>query len=824
MKNDMKKIKYFLFTLIATCVFAGCSDDPTYTRGESEAEGCYGVYFPSQDNADDLELDPADPTTLTFTAMRSNDTDAITVPVVVTGSEDQIFSVSEISFDDGAIETTFQVSFPNAEIGTTYSCNIQISDKQYAFLYGERASGVSFSVTRVKWNLVTGAGGETKGKWRDDILSSAYGIPNRFAEGEIEIYERDDTPGYYRISNVYSAEYLATFLNLTPSDVAGNRSDVITYIDATNPERVWLPEQSTGVFLNSNDGIISYASQVSENGFANGNGYGTNVNGVITFPARSVLIMLGTDGWYVGNGSGMQRIMLPGAQEYDYSLVMESGEPADGKVEIAAVLGADVAKVKYAFFEGSFGDAIARANSAGIDAGTVPSQQISASGTITAQLEETGKYTIVANTYNAQDELQGYEFLAFGYVKAGDEQPVIMSVRTELTWEYEAQGHTPENSIRGIMFGEDIESGYAGIFKLSDIQGTSSEDLIEVAKTSGKAFTADEIDMINDTGLSLLYTGLNAGTDYVLLVLANNGYHSKLIHSMIATQGMPDPLQIRYTADDIANGLTKAGYCKTWDFYAVDAYDDSGNTARQRIGQVVIEDGGATSGYAAFDDVFDNYVKATGLTGVTQLFAGGSDTQYMAWSEGVLYVLAPQLIGNLTLQGTDFFVNVGYTAENDDGVYSGRGLLLGAEVAEGLVAFVPNPNLIASNNLTFTGMWFGIYSDYDPQANRFTGSAGGIVHFQWLLLADPALYPASRMAAVNRSLSVHPKNYVELQGPELAKVLLEDLHRRPANRGENFRIVEMPALGAAKAQVEFRQGVAAPGSEIIRKTGTKINK
>lgn len=108
----MKAIKYFLYALIATFVFAGCSDDPTYTRGESEADGCYGVYFPSQDNAADLELDPADPTVLTFTAMRTNDADAITVPVTVTGSEDAIFSASEISFDDGATETTFQVSFP----------------------------------------------------------------------------------------------------------------------------------------------------------------------------------------------------------------------------------------------------------------------------------------------------------------------------------------------------------------------------------------------------------------------------------------------------------------------------------------------------------------------------------------------------------------------------------------------------------------------------------------------------------------------------------------------------------------------------------------
>ena len=110
-----------------------------------------------------------------------------------------------------------------------------------------------------------------------------------------------------------------------------------------------------------------------ENGF-NGSGYGTNVNGVITFPAKSVLLMFGDDGWYVGNAGGMQRLMLPGAEEYDYSLALTDSEPADGKVEIAAKLGADVAKVKYAFFEGVFGDAIAKANSAGIDAGTVESK------------------------------------------------------------------------------------------------------------------------------------------------------------------------------------------------------------------------------------------------------------------------------------------------------------------------------------------------------------------------------------------------------------------------------------------------------------------
>ena len=54
-------------------------------------------------------------------------------------------------------------------------------------------------------------------------------------------------------------------------------------------------------------------------------------------------------------------------------------------------------------------------------------------------------------------------------------------------------------------------------------------------------------------------------------------------------------------------------------------------------------------------------MKVSGLTGAPQAFNAG-ESQYMAWSGGLLCVLAPQLIGNVTLQGTDYFVNVAYTA------------------------------------------------------------------------------------------------------------------------------------------------------------------
>lgn len=80
----MKTIKYLLFAFIAPFVLAGCSDDIKYTPGEGEDPDCYGVYFPSQEYATDNERDPAEPTTLPFTAKRKNYKDAITVPVEVT--------------------------------------------------------------------------------------------------------------------------------------------------------------------------------------------------------------------------------------------------------------------------------------------------------------------------------------------------------------------------------------------------------------------------------------------------------------------------------------------------------------------------------------------------------------------------------------------------------------------------------------------------------------------------------------------------------------------------------------------------------------------
>lgn len=807
----MKTIKYILYALIATFVLASCSDDIKYTPGEGEDTDSYGVYFPSQENAGDQELDPAEPTTLTFTAMRKNYNDAITVPVEVSSTQDGLFSVSEIKFEAGEVETTFSVDFPEAEVGKTYDCSIVVKDKKYALLYGEYSNGLDFSVTRVQWNLVTGPNGETMGTWRDDFFTAMMGsnikengVPN--AEKAVEIYERADMPGYYRIKNIYDEAYMAKIVGVRYSNVPS--VPTYTIIDAQDPEKVWFPVQPTGWEINDvgydDNGAFVIVSFCQENypGTASATMYGTLENGVLTFPPKAILLSV-PSAWeatsYYKANTEMTRLLFPGAVSRDYSVSFEKSAPADGKVAITATLGNDVDKVKYAFFEGTLSESLAAAKSGDIDAGTTPSEEITASGTITAIMEKTGIYTIVGNSYDEKGNLQKYGYVSFGYVKAGEEKPVVMSVRTELTWEKEKEGHTPENSIKAILFGEEIASGYIGLFATSSVQGLSEAQLISGVKASGKALTAEQLEKINGTGYAPFYTGLSEGTSYTLLVYADNGYYGKLFAVEQTTQGKADPYQIHYMPDDILGGYTKEGYLKTWNYYAVDVYDKT-TTSRQFLGQVVISEN-TTDDTATLD-----YVNVSGISTLAPALAEKDDTFPAVWQNGFLYPASGRYIGKYS----SYFVQNLYSCEESTSLYSGTGLFIGGRVADGFVAFVPNPDDLDNPEepLTFAGMYFGAFSGYTPATGTFTGHAGGLAHVKWLLLVDPAVDTKTNTSAITKAVSVHPNNFVELRGAELIRALQSEANGKPVNRGATPLEGEVSARTATPAMSSFSEGFA----------------
>lgn len=331
----MKTFKHILPFLLALLVLAGCEDDVNYTQGTAENPDCYGVYFPKkQATRTDLEFEPGTQTEATYTVKRRNTVDPIVVPVVVKSNVEDIFVVEPIAFDAGEDETTFTISFPGAQMGTTYTCDINIEDSRYASIYGSDKVNLSISLVLAKWELVTDEKtGETKGRYRDDILGNFASIDNPNAnpnpEIELEIYERSDKKGYYRMK-AYTPELMNIFAG---GQVNHENRNVWTYVDASDPNKVYYPYQSTGLTLFSDMGEWYIASQTPEN-FAmdeSAGQYGTLNNGVITFPAQGI-VLEPSEGEYAGkffyaNANGLQRIMLPGARVYDYSVALTKANP-----------------------------------------------------------------------------------------------------------------------------------------------------------------------------------------------------------------------------------------------------------------------------------------------------------------------------------------------------------------------------------------------------------------------------------------------------------------------------------------------------------------
>lgn len=812
----MKTLQSLLYAFIAMFVLAGCNDDGDFLSGAPENPDCYYVYFPLTGESTDLELDPADETKVTIKVRRLKSDDAITVPVTVKSNVADIFQASEIKFADGQDETTLDVTFPNSEIGTTYSCEISIEDPKYASVYGEKPAGTKFSVTRVKWNLLTGPNGETTGKWRDD-LGTAYfggnlrGTPN--AEKDVEIYERADNPGYYRIKDIYDEDFLfGTLLGVRYSNV--HSVPTYTIIDATDKAKVWFPVQKAGYSLDDLGEEFVIVSFCKENypDMESATKYGTLKDGILTFPSESILLSLPSKweatSYYVANSS-MTRLMLPGVKAYDYSLAITNSEPVDGVVKLGFKFGGDVAKVQYAFFSGALTDAVAESKSKEIDEGAVPSKNITESGTVDAVLDETGIYSVVGNIYDKDGALQGCQYKTFGYVKAGDEKPVLLTVRAGLTWQYEAEGYTPENSVLGTMFGQDIESAYMGLFKSADLDGMTAAQLEQVVKKNGKAVTAENLEKINGSGYSPLFTGLAGGQSYTLLVWAFNGYHGEVFTAEQTTQGDPSPLDVIYTFDDAAAYVPKADlFNTTWNYYAID--DAKGKTSRQYLGKVTVSEN-PNDGVDEEGKPLD-YINIMGLStlGANPNFTG-DDSMLASWGgSGLIY---PNALSDLGRYGGKYYVTNFFTwEEKATGLHTIDFALIGVYVDEGIIAFVPNPSYV-DMNYTFTGMYFGAFNDSEYQDQE-----GYLAIYKHLLLVDPAVDPSGKtVAAVAQKLDglKPPTNFVELRGPALVKAIQTELNGSPKNQADQMLSVDTPVTAAVDARVSF-----TPGTPNVRPVST----
>ncbi len=750
-----------------------CSDELVYQVGASEDENTEGVYFPLQlgysNEFNGLELDPEDDTFVEVIIKRSKEETSVeSVPFELKTSHDGIFTLSDISFEEGQTETKAILDFSDAEIGVDYFCNIVISDPAYVSIYGNKRTALGVSLVRASWRQVVGSDGETLGRWRDDMLS-LYGVKN-FAEREIEVFERVDKPGVYRLYNVYDADYLARCVNRKVEDVKNNWRETSIVINASDPDKVWIAQQDMGIVLNLTEGWMSISSYTPEgnSSLTDADGYGKLKDGVITFPKGGIICYLENKigSAYVENQFEQFRLSLPGVKQLDLSCEVSVSEPVNGNVEVDVNLGADVSHVDYAYFEGRLSEEDANLKSVDMVAGLIEVETIAESANFVKSFEKTGLYTIVANVYDADGALLKYTYSNFGYILNGDNKDVVLSLGIDMTDRFAPDSLTKANSAHPWVYGQDIEYATYAFVKTKTLKCVTKAQIIEGVKKKGNEFSHEELKLINGQGISFLLKDLHAATDYTLLVYAYNGFVYQLFQAEATTEGDYNILNDYFTFNDIASMSSKEEVFKSWNVWAVD-HNDKENPNRQKLGTWTFSDD-------AQDENSRDFISLVGIV----LHDKIKTVTKWEYYNGYVFSLGAQELGRFSTPSAEIYLKYYPIAADNNTLYEKEELtMLGGLVSDGYMAFVSNPEV--SKEIKCNGVLIGVFYDGD-----FETPKSNIAWYSSIILQDPAVAEPLPLAESDYKQALYEMskkmrnadNLVELRGIERVKAIIDEVN------------------------------------------------
>ena len=779
-------------TALLSLVLASCTQEEMHAPGELDAEGCYGVYFPTQNGVGDLQIEPDDPTTLTFMVRRSNSRDEIRVPVRIK-SNYPIFTVDEVVFKDGESTAPVVVHFPSAKIATTYECTLILEGDEYVSKYSTNPSHLNFSVTRVKWNDVVGPNGEVYGKWRDGIFPEWFAVTYPNLERNIILQERDDMPGYYRTFDVYSLDYLGEMFASNMSNICVSQH--YTYIDATNPEKVWIPTFQTGAIFSPSYGMTSIGSYVVENSndfdASIASVYGTLKEGIIEFPYGSLQMKLETMGWYPTNSAGLHRIILPGYQAKEYTMSVEPGVSDQyGNLSIDVTLGRDITNVKLAVFEGTLTESAAAQKAELIASGAsedAVGELISVSRTtkVDYSFDETGVYTVVAAGFDVAGNHKVTDFASFGYLKAGDDaNKVILSAGLICSDKYAAEGFTSKNSLEIYISGKNIERLHAGLY--SKEKWDADKETIK-KQITGSQMNKASLDQINGSGLFLKQGYLVPGSEYVLVIKAYNGYREEFFVSSAKTAGEWDPRLAEYDISDVDMNLIPLnmdGYFGKYHYYAME-----GNMySRAYIGDVTISNS-FPAGYTPSIEGYQ-FVNIKGLFPKARTFGLEDDSYAFVYYDNLLYNYE-QAFESFYSDGTLYYPGA-YMYSTNGSAFGGSMGLMGAFVQDGYLAIMDS-GMYAQYGEEMDGI--AVLAYQDPQKKTYAGLIDLVTS---MLLVREDLDPNP----------IYDERAEEGEDLSVAKNALSNLdqiiRRGPTNYVESFEGFLSRSFEQARSQVKIK--------------------
>lgn len=241
-----------------------------------------------------------------------NDDEAFSAPSSVTFAAGQTSTVCTININTAVmaigVAYTAQLATPNFDT-VTKADSLLIPEGKTNPIY---PNGIAPSQTNCKFTLTVRINYTWKQigwvDYTDDYVTTFYDIPNLTYRVPIETPVEEAGKGMYRLVNAYGQYY--------PFNEPGDWDPTVTSyleINAQNPEQVYIPtcEQATdwgdGDFLCSSLAYYYLSHGYSAAAIANAGFFGTLADGVITFPAGTLLFGMAdfnNGGLYDSNPNG----------------------------------------------------------------------------------------------------------------------------------------------------------------------------------------------------------------------------------------------------------------------------------------------------------------------------------------------------------------------------------------------------------------------------------------------------------------------------------------------------------------------------------------
>ena len=536
MKNILRFSYMVLLSLVAFAI-SSCTSDYDYTGAPKVANE---VYF-SNTQQSKIELSKSN-SSFVVTLHRVETKGELTVLLNYTPDEGSIFSVpNHVTFADGEAEAPITITYnpEDLQYGTYNGGTISVANEDYDTTYG--IGSFTFEAGATEWMDINT--NKSTGAFRDDAISSLLGIePPTF---EVKIQKSVVEEGKYRILNPYKAwadEYAEK------NEATYDGADHYWVINATDPDYVYFEPCETGVDLGlgavtATSFVANYLSQgvtLDKIKAAKPELFGKLEKGVITMPAKSLLLLMGDKGYY-GGTNGLFSVALPGNVIADYRVeAAYKGRFTDANdndfAQVTMTLSNDVAKVKYALVPAS---SDLNATVSGIIDGSVASQEVSASGDVQVPFDETGKYVLVMVMYNANDEAVGSDVLNLSLKSSKDAAEVWNDVAAgTVTIGVKSYGSILFQKDPGVLMGEPVVT--EGVLSQSGSDPTKFRITPFAVEKAPLEFTVAEDGTITvdtqETGLALqdgtaflvtdIVTYFGADTDNGKL-FASNGFLSK---------------------------------------------------------------------------------------------------------------------------------------------------------------------------------------------------------------------------------------------------------------------------------------------------------